>query len=53
MIIKNDPMPTVRTADKADVNDGPRKPAGEGKTPNGYRKPEWMEDTTQKSSVAK
>ncbi len=53
VIIKNDPMPTNRTADKADVNDGPRKPAEEGKTPNGYRKPEWMEDTTQKSSVAK
>lgn len=31
------------------VNDGPRKPAGDGKSPNGYKRPDWAQDQQPKS----
>jgi len=45
LIVLNEMMNSQKSSGNAGVNDGPRKPAGDGKsTPNGYKRPEWADD---------
>lgn len=45
LIVLNEVINSSKSDKSSGVNDGPRKPAGEGKTPNGYKKPDWAEET--------
>lgn len=45
LIVLNERINAPKASDSTGVNDGPRKPAGDGKTtPNGYKKPDWADD---------
>lgn len=35
---------TAQKDETAVIDNGPRKPAGEGKSPNGYKRPDWVQD---------
>ena len=41
LIVLNVMMNSPKEEKSAGVNDGPRKPAGDGKSPMGYKKPDW------------
>lgn len=46
LIVLNETFNAPKKDDKSSgVDDGPRKPAGEGKTSNGYKRPDWATET--------
>lgn len=49
LIVLNVMMNSQKEDKSSGVNDGPRKPAGEGKSPMGYKKPEWATEQEQKT----
>ncbi len=50
LIVLNETFNAPKKDEKSGVNDGPRKPAGEGKTANGYKKPDWAKDDVPSQS---
>lgn len=51
LVVLNVELNTPKKDSTSRVDDGPRKPAGEGKTPHGYKKPDWA--TQEAKSVPK
>lgn len=45
----NDDLNPPKLEKVKSVNDGPRKPAEDGKTPNGYKRPEWITEPRNSS----
>ncbi len=41
LVVLNVELNTPKKDTTSGIDDGPRKPAGEGKTPHGYKKPDW------------
>ena len=53
LIVLNVMMNSPKEDKSAGVNDGPRKPAGEGKSPMGYKKPDWANEQQQQKTMSK
>lgn len=41
LVVLNVELNAPKKDETAAIDNGPRKPAGDGKTPNGYKKPDW------------
>ena len=54
LIVLNETFNAPKSDDKSSAfNDGPRKPAGEGKTSNGYKRPDWATQVPSPQNVSK
>ena len=54
LIVLNETFNAPKSDDKSSaLNDGPRKPAGEGKTSNGYERPDWATQVPTPQNVSK
>lgn len=50
LIVLNETFNAPKREDKG-MNDGPRKPAADGKTSNGYKRPDWAKDDVPTQAV--
>jgi polyhydroxyalkanoate synthesis regulator phasin len=54
LIVLNETFNGPKTKDKSSgVNDGPRKPAGDGKTDMGYKRPDWATQVPAQQNIEK
>lgn len=53
LIVLNEELNAPKKDSKTGVNDGPRKPAGDGKTDNGYKRPDWANSVAPAQGVSK
>ncbi len=47
LVVLNVELNAPKKDNTSAIDNGPRKPAGEGKTPNGYKKPDWATQETK------
>lgn len=51
LVVLNNELNSVKKDESTAIDNGPRKPAGEGKTPHGYTKPDWA--TQESNTISK